>query len=77
MIEKLPRPIRFDKDVDVLVVARDGEKFFVASEGESSLDQPLSEMKIRSLLEWAISVNYPLRKFVRSQRVLSAKFFSP
>jgi hypothetical protein len=27
MIEKLQKPIRFDKDVDVLVVARDGEKF--------------------------------------------------
>jgi hypothetical protein len=74
MIEKLPKPIRFDKDVDVLVVARDGEKFFV-SDVDTSLDLPLSEMKTRSLLEWAMVTNYPLRKFVRAQRVLSAKYF--
>ena len=51
MIEKLQKPIRFDKDVDVLVVARDGEKFYV-SDAEPSLDLPLTEMKIRPLLEW-------------------------
>jgi hypothetical protein len=74
MIEKLTRPIRFDKDVDVLVVARDGEKFYV-SDSEASLDLPLTEMKPRPLLEWAMISNYPIRKFVRAQRVLSAKFF--
>jgi len=73
MIEKLHKPIRFDKDVDVLVVARDGEKFFVSG-SDPSLDLPLTEMKIRPLLEWAVIVNYPIRKFVRAQRVLSAKF---
>ena len=73
MIEKLQKPILFDKEVDVLVVARDGEKFFVSGK-DSSLDLPLSEMKIRSLLEWAMITNYPIRKFVRAQRVLSAKF---
>jgi hypothetical protein len=73
MIEKLQKPIRFDKDVDVLVVARDGEKFFV-SDADPSLDLPLTEMKIRPLLEWAMIVNYPIRKFVRAQRVLSAKY---
>ena len=74
MVEKLQKPIRFDKDVDVLVVARDGEKFFV-SDKDTSLDLPLTEMGIRPLLEWAMITNYPLRKFVRAQRVLSAKFF--
>lgn len=74
MIEKLSKPIRFDKDVDVLVVARDGEKFYV-SETDSSLDLPLTEMNPRPLLEWAMIANYPIRKFVRAQRVLSAKFF--
>lgn len=74
MIEKLQKPIRFDKDVDVLVVARDGEKFFV-SDSDPSLDLPLTEMKIRPLLEWAILVNYPIRKFVKAQRVLSAKYY--
>lgn len=74
MVEKLQKPIRFDKDSDVLVVARDGEKFFV-SDSDPSLDLPLSEMKIRPLLEWAMITDYPIRKFVRAQRVLSAKFF--
>ncbi len=74
MIEKLQKPIRFDKDVDVLVVARDGEKFFV-SDSDPGLDLSLTEMKIRPLLEWAMIVNYPIRKFVKAQRVLSAKFF--
>jgi hypothetical protein len=73
MIEKLQKPIRFDKDVDVLVVARDGEKFFV-SDSDPGLDLPLTEMKIRPLLEWAMIVNYPIRKFVKAQRVLSAKY---
>ena len=74
MIEKLPKPIKFDKNSDVLVVARDGEKFFVSST-DTSLDLPLSEMKVKPFLEWAMVTNYPLRKFVRAQRVLSAKYF--
>jgi hypothetical protein len=74
MIEKLPKPIRFDKDTDFLVVARDGEKFYV-SNFDPSLDLPLSEMKPKTLLEWAMVTNYPLRKFVRAQRIISAKFF--
>lgn len=74
MIEKLQKPIRFDKDVDVLVVARDGEKFYV-SDTDPSLDLSLDDMRIRPLLEWAMVVNYPIRKFVRAQRVLSAKFY--
>jgi hypothetical protein len=74
MVEKLQKPIRFDKEVDVLVVARDGEKFFV-SDVDTSLDLPLTEMKIRPLLEWAMISNYPLKSFVRAQRVLSARYF--
>lgn len=73
MVEKLQKPVRFDKDVDVLVIARDGEKFFVSNK-DASLDLPLTEMNIRSLLEWAMITNYPIRKFIRAQRVLSAKF---
>jgi hypothetical protein len=73
MIEKLQKPVRFDKDINVLVVARDGEKFFT-SDSDPSLDLSLTEMKIRPLLEWAMVTNYSLRKFVRAQRVLSAKF---
>lgn len=73
MIEKIQKPIRFDKDVDVLVVARDGEKFYV-SDRDASLDLSLEDMRIRPLLEWAMITNYPLKSFVRAQRVLSAKF---
>ncbi len=73
MIEKLQKPIKFDKDADVLVVARDGEKFFVSNK-DASLDLSLSEMNIRPLLEWAMITNYPIRSFVRAQRVLSARF---
>lgn len=73
MIEKIQKPIRFDKDVDVLVVARDGEKFYV-SDRDASLDLSLEDMRIRPLLEWAMITNYPIRKFVKAQRVLSAKF---
>jgi hypothetical protein len=74
MIEKLSKPIRFDTQTDFLVVARDGEKFFV-SDSDPSLNLSLEEMKPKTLLEWAMITNYPLRKFVRAQRVLSAKFF--
>ncbi len=74
MIEKLSKPIRFDTQTDFLVVARDGEKFFV-SDSDPSLNLSLEEMKPKTLLEWAMTTNYSLRKFVRAQRVLSAKFF--
>jgi hypothetical protein len=73
MIEKIQKPIRFDKDVEVLVVARDGEKFYV-SDRDASLDLSLEDMRIRPLLEWAMITNYPIRKFVKAQRVMSAKF---
>lgn len=74
MIEKLSKPIRFDTQTDFLVVARDGEKFYV-SDQDPSLDQPLTEMKLKSLLEFALVTNMPIKKFVRAQRVLSAKFY--
>lgn len=77
MVEKLSKPILFDKDVDWLVVARDGEKFYVARKQdlESGVDKSLSDLKPKTLLEWAMLSNYPLNKFVRTQRVLTAKFF--
>lgn len=77
MIEKLPKPILFDKDVDVLVIARDGEKFYVVDSDTATngLEKPLTEMKAKTLLEWAMATNYPIAKFTRAQRVLSAKYF--
>lgn len=77
MIEKLQKPIRFDKEVEWLVVARDGEKFFVAKESNISEDDSLDllDMKSKSLLQWAIEFDYPLRKFVKLQKTLVQKFF--
>jgi hypothetical protein len=77
MIERITKPIRFDKDVPWLVVARDGEKFFVAQESVLSEDpdMELIEMGSRSLLQWAMEYNYPLRKFVKLQRLLVEKYF--
>jgi hypothetical protein len=77
MIERIVKPVRFDKDVPWLVVAHDGEKFFVAKE-EVIVEDPemeLVEMGSRSLLQWAIEYNYPLRKFVKLQKILVDKYF--
>lgn len=77
MIEKLQKPIRFDKEVEWLVVARDGEKFFVARESNISDDDSLDlfDMKSKPLLQWALEFDYPLRKFVKLQKTLVQKFF--
>jgi len=58
-------------------VARDGEKFFVAKESNISEDDSLDllDMKSKSLLQWAIEFDYPLRKFVKLQKTLVQKFF--
>jgi hypothetical protein len=79
MIERISKPIRFDKDVPWLVVAHDGEKFFVAKEDIIAEDpsMELVEMGSRSLLQWAIEYQYPLRKFVRLQKLLTEKYFGP
>jgi hypothetical protein len=77
MIEKLQKPIRFDKEVEWLVVARDGEKFFVAKESNISEDDSIDllDLKSKSLLQWALEFDYPLRKFVKLQKTLVQKFF--
>jgi hypothetical protein len=77
MIERISKPIRFDKDVPWLVVARDGEKFFVAKEDIIAEDpaMELIEMGSRSLLQWAMEYDYPLRKFVKLQKILVKKYF--
>ena len=78
MIEKLQKPIRFEKDVEWMVVARDGEKFYVAKAAniseEDSVD--LVDLKSKPLLQWALEFDYPLRKFVKLQKTLVEKFFS-
>jgi len=53
MIEKISKPVRFDKEVPWLIVARDGEKFFVAKEDILAEDptMELIEMGSRSLLQ--------------------------
>jgi hypothetical protein len=35
----------------------------------------LVEMGSRSLLQWALETNYPLRKFVKLQKLLVEKYF--
>lgn len=79
MIEKIAKPLRFDKDSPWLVVARDGEKFFVASESlvleDTTAD--LVELGARPLLQWALEVDYPLRKFIKLQKLLCERFFEP
>jgi hypothetical protein len=77
MIEKLPKPIRFDKDQDWLVVARDGEKFYVSQESviNSNPGAELIDWTPKNLLQWATEINYPISKFVRLQKVLVEKFF--
>jgi hypothetical protein len=79
MIEKISKPVRFDKDVNWLVVARDGEKFFVAKEDVVAEDpsMDLIEMGSRSLLQWAMEYQYPIRKFVKLQKLLTEKYFGP
>ena len=78
MIERITKPIRFDKQIPWLVVARDGEKFYVAREDTiaEDPDMELIEMGSRSLLQWAIEYNYPIRKFVKLQKILVNKYFS-
>jgi hypothetical protein len=77
MIEKLQKPIRFDKEVGWLIVARDGEKFYVAKEDKISESDSIDllDMKSKSLLQWALEFDYPLRKFVKLQKTLVQKFF--
>ena len=79
MIEKISKPVRFDKEVPWLIVARDGEKFFVAKEDILAEDptMELIEMGSRSLLQWAMEYDYPLCKFVRLQKLLVEKYFNP
>jgi hypothetical protein len=78
MIQKLVTPIKFDSDSDWVVIARDGEKFYVAKEDDISdfntLDGELLEIITTPLLQWAITIDYPLKKFVRLQRMLTQKF---
>lgn len=76
MIEKLNPPLKFDEEQKYAIVARDGEKFFVASLDLLNSDPTaeLLELGARPLLQWALEVNYPLRKFVKLQKYLVQRF---
>lgn len=76
MIERLQKPVKFDTSQNFLIVARDGEKFYVAKEDvvAEDPDMELIEMGARPLLNWAIEAEYPLRKFVRLQKFLVEKY---
>lgn len=78
MIQKLINPIKFDKESDWVIVARDGERFYVAKEKDvkdfNALDGELLDIVTTPLLQWAILVDYPLKKFVRLQKMLTQRF---
>jgi hypothetical protein len=76
VIEKLQTPLKFDNEQAYAIVARDGEKFFVASMDliNSDPSTELLEMGARPLLQWALEINYPLRKFVKLQKYLTQRF---
>jgi len=59
------------------VVARDGEKFYVAKASNISEDDSIElvDFKSKPLLQWALEFDYPLRKFVKLQKTLVEKFF--
>ena len=48
MIERISKPIRFDKSIPWLVVAHDGEKFFVAKEDVISEDPDMELIEMGS-----------------------------
>lgn len=74
MITKLEKPIIFDKAVDSVVIARDGEKFYVCKKEMIEEVDDGSIHNLVDLLSWAIMNDYPIGKFVSAQRRLSDKF---
>lgn len=76
MIQKLSKPILFDEGVDSVIIARDGEKFYVCKKGDEDEVDDQNLGGLTDLLSWAILNNYPISKFVSAQRKLSAKFES-
>ena len=79
-MQKLTKPIIFDKLYEVVVLARDGEKFFVCSSDELLEYDELSEamlaqMPLKSLLQWAVENDYPIKKFVKLQKLLMEEYF--
>jgi hypothetical protein len=78
MVQKLLNPIKFDKDSEWVVVARDGERFYVAKESDikdfEALDGELLDIVTTPLLQWAILIDYPIKKFVRLQKMLTQRF---
>lgn len=77
MMERLPRPLKFDNTLDWFIVARDGERFYIApgSKIREDPNMPMDQIGPKTLLEWAMEINYPIAKFVRLQKVLVDKYF--
>jgi len=79
-MQKLTKPIVFDKLYEYVVLARDGEKFYVCSADELIEYEDISEvllekLPIKSLLQWAVENDYPIKKFVKLQKLLMEKYF--
>jgi hypothetical protein len=80
-MQLLPKPIKFDKLFPWVIVARDGEQFYVCKE-EEFLDNKdvfssdvFDLVSFKSFLQWAIEVNYTVRSFVKVQKKLVDDYF--
>lgn len=77
----LERPVKFDKLYPWVIVARDGEQFYVCKEDEYEDSKDLFNSEIfdllsfKSFLQWAIEVDYGVRKFVKIQKKLVGDYF--
>lgn len=80
-MQKLTKPLIFDKLYEDVILARDGEKFYVCSaeellEYEEVSEVMLDKLPLKSLLHWAIENDYPIKKFVKLQKFLTEKYFA-
>lgn len=80
-MQLLQKPVKFDSVHPWVIVARDGEKFYVCREDEYQDTKELFSSEIfdlisfKSLLQWAIEVDYGVRKFVKLQKKLITEYF--
>ena len=80
-MQLLPKPVKFDKLHPWLIVARDGEQFYVCKEEDylESKDVFSSDIfdliSFKSFLQWAIEANYTVRNFVKVQKKLVQDYF--
>lgn len=80
-MQLLPKAVKFDKLHDWVIVARDGEQFYVCKEEEYQENKEafasdvFDLLSFKSFLQWAIESNYTVRNFVRVQKKLIQDYF--